>query len=68
MVFGIISRTKTCSAINEASKCVSGTGTISSAQYHRGATANERAARENAKISSAQIKNALEYLLAAAYP
>ena len=29
---------------------------IAEAQYHRGATSNERAPRENAKISSAQSK------------
>ena len=30
-------------------------------QYHRGATSNQRAARETANISSAQSKNAREY-------
>ena len=39
---------------------VSGTG-IAQAPYHRGATSNQRAARETAKISSAQSKNAREY-------
>ena len=29
--------------------------------YHRGASSNQRAARETAKISSAQSKNAREY-------
>ena len=39
---------------------VSGTG-IAWAQYHRGATSNQRAARETVKISSAQSKNAREF-------
>ena len=56
MVFGIISQTKACSATNEVLKCSSPERALLRPQYHRGATSNERAPRENAKISSAQSK------------
>ena len=56
MVFGIISRTKARSATNEVPKCRSRERALL-----RGATSNQRAAREIAKISSAQSKNACEY-------
>ena len=63
MVFGVISRTKARSATNEVPKCRSPERAL--LRHHiigdRGATSNQRAARETAKISSAQSKNAREY-------
>ena len=62
MVFGIISRTKTCSATNEVSKCRSPErALLRHNTYHRGPTSSERAARGNAKISSAHSNNAREF-------
>ena len=64
MVFGIISRTKARSAINEVPNCRFAERAL--LRHHiigggGGATSNQRAARKTAKISSAQSKNAREY-------
>ena len=61
MVFGIISRTKARSAINEVPNCRSPERALLRHHIIRGATSNQRAARETAKISSARGKNAREY-------
>ena len=62
MVFGIISRTNARSATNDIPKCRSPErALLRHSTYHRGAISNQRAARETAKISSAQSKNAREY-------
>ena len=61
MVFGVFSRTKARSATNEVPKCRSPERALLRHNIIGSATSNERAARENTKISSAQSKNAREY-------
>ena len=61
MVFGIISRTKARSAINEIPNCRSPERALLRHHIIGVRLPTRRAARETAKISSAQSKNAREY-------